>query len=249
MSVIRFEHVTVQYPVYASPTTQFRHSLVSFATGGRIFQDSRKVSYVEALNDISLELKDSDRLAVLGHNGAGKTTFLKTLAGFLPLHSGAMTVDGQVTVLFNLANGLDLEKTGYENIKGMGMLMGMSKANIAAITPEVEQFCELGEFLNLPVRMYSDGMKVRLAFAISTSIEPDILVLDEAIGAGDAHFIKKAEARAHALYDKARLLVIATHSPQMARSLCNKGLLLEKGKIKYFGDIDTALRTYLPEAE
>ncbi|MEJ0009683.1 MAG: ATP-binding cassette domain-containing protein [Alphaproteobacteria bacterium] len=199
---------------------------------------------MQALSNVSFALENGDRLALIGPNGAGKTTLLKTLAGFLPVASGALTVKGEVTVLFNLTNGLDPEKTGYQNIRGMGLLLGMNNAQIAALVPEIEDFCELGEFLDLPVRMYSDGMKIRLAFAVSTSVHPDILVLDEAIGAGDAHFLKKATERAHALYDKARILVMASHSPDIVRNLCNKGLLLEHGEVKYFGDIEQALAIY-----
>lgn len=244
MSSIVFENVSVQYPLYAAATSQIRHTLVNFATGGRIFRESNHVSYVEALRNISFSLNNGDRLALIGHNGAGKTTLLKTLAGFLPIASGTLKVDGDVTVLFNLANGLDYEKTGYQNIRSMGLLLGMSKAQIEAMTPEIEEFCELGDFLNLPVRMYSDGMKVRLAFAVSTSIHPDILVLDEAIGAGDAHFIKKATTRAHALYDKARILIMASHAPDIVRDLCNKAILLEKGEIKMFGPVEDVLSAY-----
>jgi ABC-type polysaccharide/polyol phosphate transport system ATPase subunit len=126
----------------------------------------------------------------------------------------------------------------------MGLILGMSRKTIARITPEVEEFCELGEFLDLPVRMYSDGMKVRLAFAVATSIHPEILILDEAIGAGDAHFIKKATERAHQLYDKARIMVMASHSPDIVRDLCNKALLLEKGEVQMQGGVDEVLAAY-----
>ena len=249
MARIVLDNVSVQYPVYAVRTSQIRHSILNMATGGRIYQDSGRVSFVQALTNISFTLNDGDRLALIGHNGAGKSTLLKTLAGFLPTSSGTMKVDGDVSVLFSMANGLDLEKTGYDNIRSMGLMLGMSRKTIERITPEVEAFCELGEFLDLPVRMYSDGMKVRLAFAVATSIDPEILILDEAIGAGDAHFIKKATERAHELYDKARIMVMATHSAGIVLDLCNKALLLEKGNIRFFGDIKEALDTYAAISE
>lgn len=244
MSQIIFDNVSVQYPVYAAPTSQIRHTLINFATGGKIFRDSNRITYVRALQNISFTLEDGDRLALIGHNGAGKTTLLKTLAGFLPVSNGSLRVHGEITVLFNLANGLDQEKTGYKNIVAMALLLGMSRAQAEQLIPEVEEFCELGEFLNLPVRMYSDGMKLRLAFAVSTAIHPDILVLDEAIGAGDSHFIKKASERARALYDKARIMVIASHAPDIIRDLCNKALLLEKGEIKMIGAVEDVLAAY-----
>ncbi|MFN7185844.1 MAG: ABC transporter ATP-binding protein [Alphaproteobacteria bacterium] len=249
MAKIHLENVCVQYPVYAVRTTQMRHSIINLATGGRIYQDSERVNFVQALTNVSFTLEDGDRLALVGHNGAGKSTLLKTLSGFLPVVSGHMKVTGELSVLFNLSNGLDPEKTGYENILCLGLILGMSRKTIARITPEVVEFCELGEFLDLPVRMYSDGMKVHLAFAVATSIHPEILILDEAIGAGDAHFIKKATERAHQLYNKARIMVMASHSSDIVRDLCNKALLLEKGEVRMLGTVDEVLAVYDPPAE
>ena len=244
MARIHVENLSVQYPVYAVRTSQLRHSLLNLATGGRIFQDAGKVSSVRALSNVSFTLEDGDRLALIGHNGAGKSTLLRTLAGFLPIASGTLQAVGDISVLFNLSNGLDPDKTGFDNILGMAMILGMDRKTIARITPDVVDFCELGEFLDLPVRMYSDGMKVRLAFAIATSIHPEILIMDEAIGAWDAHFIKKASARAHALYDKARIMVMASHDPGIVRDLCNKALLLEKGEVKMQGSVAEILDAY-----
>jgi ABC-type polysaccharide/polyol phosphate transport system ATPase subunit len=249
MAKIHLENVCIQYPVYAVRTTQMRHSIINLATGGRIYQNAGRVNFVQALTNVSFTVEDGDRLALIGHNGAGKSTLLKALSGFLPVASGKMQVKGELSVLFNLSNGLDPEKTGYDNILGMGLILGMSRKTIARITPEVEAFCELGEFLDLPVRMYSDGMKVRLAFAVATSIHPEILILDEAIGAGDAHFIKKATERAHQLYDKARIMVMASHSPDIVRDLCNKALLLEKGEVRMLGKVDEVLAAYDALAE
>ena len=244
MSRILFDNVSVRYPLYAMRHTQIRHTLINFATGGRIFSDVHQVSYVEALKNVSFDLRDGDRLAIIGPNGAGKTTLLKTISGFLPAASGEMQVDGDITVLFSLSNGLDYDKTGYENIISMSLLLGMTAKQAQEMIPEIEEFCELGEFLQLPVRMYSEGMKLRLAFAVSTSIHPEILVLDEAIGAGDAHFLKKAAARAKALYDKARIMVMASHSSGIVRDLCNKALLLRKGEVQMMGSVDEALAVY-----
>lgn len=249
MAEILVENITVQYPLYAVRTTQVRHTLINLATGGRIYEGVNHVSYVEALRNVSFHLRDGDRLALIGHNGAGKSTLLKTLAGLLPVTSGNLHINGDISVLFNLSNGLDLEKTGYENVVGMGLMLGLSRKDIPAISADVEAFCELGQFMHLPVRMYSDGMKVRLAFAVSTAIHPEILILDEAIGAGDAHFIKKATERAHQLYDKARIMVMASHSGDILRELCNKAILLEKGEMRFFGTVDEALAIYAAQEE
>jgi ABC-type polysaccharide/polyol phosphate transport system ATPase subunit len=244
MASIILNDVAVNYPVYALRNTHIRHALLSFATGGRIFSEANRVSYVEALQHINFELKDGDRLGLIGHNGAGKSTLLKTIAGFIPASKGTITVNGSVTVLFNISNGLDVDKTGYENIRSMGLLLGMSEARIKELIPEIEDFCELGEFLYLPVRTYSDGMRLRLSFAVSTAINPEILVMDEAIGAGDAQFMKKAAARARALYQRASIIIMASHSEGVIRDFCNKAILLQRGQIAFMGDVDDAIAAY-----
>jgi ABC-type polysaccharide/polyol phosphate transport system ATPase subunit len=200
-----------------------------------------------AISGVSFRLRDGDRLALIGHNGAGKSTLLRTLAGMLAVSSGTLSITGKISVLFNISNGLDLDKTGRENILGMGLLLGLDRKEIIGIYSDVESFCELGDFMDLPVRTYSDGMKVRLSFAISSSLNPEILILDEAIGAGDARFLKKATERANSLYSRARILVIASHSTAIIRELCNQALVLKQGEMQFLGSVSEALDLYAQE--
>jgi ABC-type polysaccharide/polyol phosphate transport system ATPase subunit len=181
---------------------------------------------------------------LIGHNGAGKSTLLKALAGVYWPDVGSIAIEGRISPLFVSAPGLDLEDSGYENIKTCGMFLGMSAEEIEHKAPEIAEFCELGEYLELPVRTYSAGMITRLCFAIATSIDPDILLLDEGLAAGDARFAARAEDRMHALIQRTRILVLASHSDVLIRTMCNKAALMEKGQILAVGSVDEILREY-----
>jgi ABC-type polysaccharide/polyol phosphate transport system ATPase subunit len=153
-------------------------------------------------------------------------------------------VDGKVSPLLNAAPGLDPEDNGYENIKTCGMFLGMSPDELNRKMPEIAEFSELGEYLDLPIRTYSTGMVTRLCFAIATAIDPDILLLDEGIAAGDARFASRAEGRMRALIERTRILVLASHSEALIRTLCNRGVLLEKGRVIELGPIDRVFEEY-----
>ena len=176
---------------------------------------------VHALKNISFELQDGDRIGLVGRNGAGKSTLLKTIGRFILPDTGILNVQGNVTSLFSINGGMDIERTGYDNAYLMGRLLGMRRADDepAKTVKDIEEFSELGDFLTMPVRSYSDGMKVRLGFSIVTCLNPDILILDEAIGAGDAHFIEKATKRAQELYARANVIVMASHDQDIIRRL------------------------------
>ena len=180
----------------------------------------------------------------MGHNGAGKSTLLRVLAGVYTPNSGTVRVDGKVSPLLNAAPGLDPEDSGYENIKTCGMFLGMSADELDRKLPEIAEFSELGEYLDLPIRTYSTGMVTRLCFAIATAIDPDILLLDEGIAAGDARFASRAESRMRALIERTRILVLASHSETLIRALCNRGVLLEKGRVVELGPIDRVFDEY-----
>jgi ABC-type polysaccharide/polyol phosphate transport system ATPase subunit len=199
---------------------------------------------VRALDNVSFTLRNGDRLGLIGHNGAGKSTLLKVLAGVYTPDSGSLRIDGRVSPLFNSAPGLDADDNGYENIKTCGMFLGMSSEEINRKLPDIVDFCELGEYLELPVRTYSTGMVARLGFAIATAIEPDILLLDEGLGSGDARFAARAEARMQALIQRTRILVLASHSDALIKSMCNRAILLEKGRLIEIGPIDEVIRRY-----
>ena len=196
------------------------------------------------MRDISLALETGDRVGLIGHNGAGKTTLLRLLAHIYKPSRGQYICRGQVTSLFNINLGMDMDDTGMENIYAIGMFLGMTKEEIAAKRDEVIEFSELGDFIHLPLRTYSSGMLTRLSFALATALEPDILLMDEGIGAGDASFADRVEERLSSFYQKIRTLVIASHSNELIKKLCNKALLLEHGKIKAFGEVNEVIAFY-----
>jgi ABC-type polysaccharide/polyol phosphate transport system ATPase subunit len=242
---ISVRNVDVSFPIYEGAKRSLRHTMIAVSTGGRIAPDSRQRIVVEALRDISFEATHGDRLALIGHNGAGKTTLLRTLAGIYEPISGKVTTHGRIAPLFDISLGMDLDATGYENIRIRGLYLGMTEAEIAAQTDEIADFTELGEFLNMPARTYSLGMRTRLAFSVSTSVTPEILLLDEGISTGDARFVEKADARLHAFIERTGILVLASHSMELMKHFCNKAIVLEHGKIRFAGDVDEAIFNYI----
>jgi len=209
--------------------------------GGTTHEDAKKNLVVRALGNISLSLRDGDRLGLIGHNGAGKTTLLRVLAGIYPPSHGKVRIEGRVSTLFNTAPGLDMDDTGYENIYTCGRLLGMSRQELAHKLSDIERFCELGDYLSLPVRTYSAGMMTRLGFAIATAIDPEILILDEGLGAGDARFVERAKQRADAFIQKSNILVLASHSDTMIKEMCNRTILLHHGKVGAEGQPDDVI--------
>jgi ABC-2 type transport system ATP-binding protein/lipopolysaccharide transport system ATP-binding protein len=183
-------------------------------------------------------------VGLVGHNGAGKTTLLRVLAGIYEPTIGKAKISGHAAPLFDVALGMDPESTGYENIVLRGLFLGLSKSEIDARVDEIAEFTELGSFLELPIRTYSAGMRMRLAFAVSTSIEPDILLLDEGIGAGDAAFLEKASRRLKEFTEKAAIIVLASHSEALITQMCDKAVLMEHGKILRVGETEDVLEHY-----
>jgi lipopolysaccharide transport system ATP-binding protein len=200
------------------------------STGGSIGGAGRH-RYVAALDGVSFELKAGDRLGLVGGNGAGKTTLLKVLYGIYEPTGGRLEIDGRVDALFNLNLGFRAEATGRRNIMLRGLINGWSKDEIAARTEEIIAFSELGEFIDMPFRSYSQGMAARLAFSIATTLEPEILLMDEWIGAGDASFQRKAETRMGELAEKAGLIVLASHNERLIKRTCNRVLELRAGRV------------------
>ena len=246
MTSIVVDHVTVDFPIYGASHQSLRHALLS-RTGGLIRREGERRNQrviVRALDDVAFTLNNGDRIGLVGHNGAGKSTLLRVLAGVYTPDSGTVRVEGKISPLLNAAPGLDLEDSGYENIKTCGMFLGMSAEEIEHKAPEIAEFCELGEYLELPVRTYSAGMITRLCFAIATSIDPDILLLDEGLAAGDARFAARAEDRMQALIQRTRILVLASHSDALIKIMCNKAALMEKGHVLAIGPVDDILAQY-----
>ncbi|MEM7566571.1 MAG: ABC transporter ATP-binding protein, partial [Pseudomonadota bacterium] len=245
MSSITLSDVSVAFPIYGASSRSLKNRVVSLGTGGRVGRGTDNRVVIQALDSVSLSIRHGDRVALLGHNGAGKSTLLKVLAGIYEPQGGRVRVEGRVAPVFNLSLGLDPDSTGFENIRLRGLYLGLNRREIEARTEEIAEFTGLGQFLDMPLRTYSAGMQTRLAFAVSTSIDPDILLLDESVGAGDADFAKRAKARIRELIERSGILVFATHSVEMADRFCNKAVLMNHGRLLAFGDIGPVMDQHL----
>lgn len=231
-SYIRAQNVVVEFPIYNASHRSLRKSLMQATTGGRVAADAAKRVTVRALDNVSFEFKPGDRVGFVGHNGAGKTTMLRVLAGVYPPVGGSLDVRGRIVSLIDMSLGMDQEATGYENIFLRGIMMGIKPSEIEVKLDEIAEFSELGEdFLNMPVRTYSTGMMLRLAFAVSTSIHADIVLMDEWLSVGDASFNEKAAARLDSVVEKSSILVLASHAPKLVEKMCNRVLTFEHGRI------------------
>ena len=243
MAHVRLRGVTLDYPIFTSFTHTLRKDLYT-RLGGKVAAHDRTV-YIRALDGLSLDLEASDRMGVVGHNGAGKTTLLRVIAGVYPPQIGEVDVSGRISSFTDMTLGMDLEATGWENIIFRCVFMGLTFAEARRLSPAIAEFSELGEYLDMPVRAYSTGMFLRLAFAISTSVFPEIIIMDEMIGAGDAAFIDKAHRRVGELVQSAQILVLASHSVSILEQFCNKILWLEKGQVRLYGTLQEVLPAYI----
>jgi ABC-2 type transport system ATP-binding protein/lipopolysaccharide transport system ATP-binding protein len=244
MASIQLSNVSVSFPVYDSSSRSLKNHLLTGSTGGSIESTAQQPSVVQALSGITGTVSEGDRIGLVGHNGAGKSTLLRVLAGIYQPCNGWIKVEGHVAPLFDIALGMDPEATGYENIVLRGLFLGLTRKEITEKTPEIVAFTELGEFLELPVRTYSAGMRLRLAFAVSTAIEPEILLLDEGIAAGDASFFRKANERLKGFVSRAAIIVLASHSAELIQSMCNSAVLLERGRVVSAGIPSVVLEEY-----
>ncbi len=245
MASLVLDNVTVEFPIYGAHPT-LRSFLATSRTGGAILrhgQANRRIT-VRALENISLSIQDGDRVGLIGHNGAGKSTLLRVMAGVYEPVGGTLRVDGSVSALFNSSPGLDADDTGYENIVTCGLFLGMTREEIARKTPDIAEFTELGPYLDLPVRTYSTGMILRLGFAIATALDPEILLLDEGLGTGDARFAERAKRRVDRLLERSSIVILASHLDSLIRAMCNKAVLLDGGRVVAFGEVDAMLDLY-----
>jgi lipopolysaccharide transport system ATP-binding protein len=244
MASIVFKHASIEIPIFNASSRSLTNRLIQVATGGELSADSHGRVVVNALNDISFEFEDGEKIALLGHNGAGKTSLLRMLSGVYHPTSGEANIHGEVGSLIDLSLGIDNEATGRENIFIRGALLGLKKTEIDNKIDEIIEFSELGDFINMPVRTYSSGMHLRLAFAVSTIVRPEILLMDEWLSVGDENFKHKAEIRLKSLVASTKILVIATHSRTLAETTCNRAIWLEHGKIKMDGSTRTICDAY-----
>jgi ABC-type polysaccharide/polyol phosphate transport system ATPase subunit len=235
--LISVRHAKLVYPVLSVRAQSLRNSVLNVAVGGRLLQDGRDVIHVRALDDISFDVGDGERLGIMGHNGSGKTTLLKVLAGVYEPTSGSVQVRGEISSMLDIGLGLDPEVTGLENIFTMGRMRGFSEKQVRAKIPEILEFTDLGGYIHLPMKTYSAGMGMRLVFGVATSFSPDILLLDEWLGAGDAAFFEKARERMNNLLDKSRCMVLASHSFELIKSVCTTLMVLEAGQVRYYGEV------------
>ncbi|WP_411819442.1 ABC transporter ATP-binding protein [Hyphococcus formosus] len=240
MASIELKNVGVHYLIPQAKSAGLVGAVRSLAMGGVIGKQHGRVG-VTALDDISLSLANGDRLGLIGHNGAGKSTLLRVLAGILPPTSGRIRVEGRISALMSIQLGLDSYSTGYENIRSRARFMGLTEDEIDAKFDDIASFSELGDYLDLPIRSYSAGMRLRLAFSIATAFSPEILILDEWLSAGDDYFQKKARTRLTGLIDKTGIFAFASHNDGLMERMCNKGLVLHQGKPAFFGEIKEAL--------
>jgi ABC-type polysaccharide/polyol phosphate transport system ATPase subunit len=236
-SIVKVTSVELAYPIYSVKAQSLRNALFNVAVGGRLLKDGRDVVHVKALDKISFELSEGNRLGIIGHNGAGKTTLLKVLAGVYEPSRGNVEVRGRISSMVNIGLGVDTHITGLDNIINMARRRGYTTRQILDRVPEILEFSELGPYIDLPFKTYSAGMQARLIFAVATCFEPDILLLDEWIGAGDAAFLEKAQQRMKEILTKSRVMVLASHNVSLIKNTCDKLLVLEGGTQTYFGDI------------
>jgi ABC-type polysaccharide/polyol phosphate transport system ATPase subunit len=237
---ISLNNVGVRFDVAAASDGQtLKGFLASFRRRGE-----RVANYVNALNGVTLDIRAGERVGLIGHNGAGKSTILKVMAGIYPPTSGHANTVGHVCPLFEFATGFEYNRSGWENIRVRAMLLGMSPAEIEDKLPEIAAFSELGEFLNYPVRTYSSGMFIRLAFAVSTAVNPEILLLDEVMGAGDLSFTEKANKRMREFMDQGKILVFSSHSLDLLSDYCTRTLWLDHGTLKADGPTAEVVASY-----
>ena len=242
MVSIDIEGAAVDFPIFDAKTRSLKKAVLGRA-GGRIGTNS-KVPIIEALHDISVSLRQGDRVALVGHNGAGKSTLLRLMAGIYEPTRGKARVLGKVAPVFDLAVGMDPEISGLDNILIRGLFLGMTRKQMEARVDDIAAFTELGDYLSMPLRTYSTGMRVRLALGVVTSIDPEILLLDEGIGAVDAEFLAKARIRLNELVERSGILVFASHSDEFLAELCDTGIWMEQGRVKEHGPLKDVVRAY-----
>lgn len=240
---VRVDHVGVRFNLSSQKVDNLKEYFIKFV--------KKEILYKEfwALKDISFQLEKGDRLGILGLNGAGKSTLLKVLAGVLKPTEGRYKIKGKVVPLLELGAGFEKEYTGAENIYLYGTVLGYPKEFIREKYNEIVEFSELGDFINVPIKNYSSGMKSRLGFSIATIVEPEVLILDEVLAVGDAKFRKKCEKKIQDMFDKGITVLFVSHSLPQVQRICNKAILLEHGRIIEKGDIDKVSEVYLEKTK
>lgn len=242
MVSIEVRNAYVDFPIFDAKTRSLKNRVLG-KVGGRIGTES-KVPIIQALHDISLTLGDGDRIGLVGHNGAGKSTLLRLLSGIYEPTRGSTAISGKVAPVFDLGIGMDQEISGYENIMIRGLYLGMTRKQMEKRVDDIAEFTELGNYLSMPLRTYSTGMRVRLALGVVTSIDPEILLLDEGIGAVDSAFMDKARDRLVELVNRSGMLVFASHQDDLLMELCTSAMWLDEGHVREQGSLRDVLTAY-----
>ncbi|MFC9251666.1 ABC transporter ATP-binding protein [Amycolatopsis thailandensis] len=242
MVSIDVHNAYVDFPIFDAKTRSMKKKVLG-KVGGKIGTES-KVPIIEALHDVSLQLREGDRVGLVGHNGAGKSTLLRLLSGIYEPTRGSARISGKIAPVFDLGIGMDPEISGMENIIIRGLFLGMTAKQMESRVDDIAEFTELGDYLQMPLRTYSTGMRVRLALGVVTSIDPEILILDEGIGAVDAAFLNKAKDRLKDLVKRSGILVFASHSDEFLFELCDSAIWMDEGHVKQRGSLRDVLTGY-----
>lgn len=242
MTHIALKNVTADFPIYTSTSRSWKKSVLDFSTGGRVIGNEQKYLIVRALENIDFRIEDGERVGLIGHNGAGKSTMLRVLNGVYAPTSGELEIVGTRRSLIDINLGIDSESTGRQNIILRSAMMGVSGKDARDAMESIIEFSGLGDYIDMPLRTYSSGMQLRLAFAVSTHFVAEILLMDEWLSVGDQEFAAKSEARLREFVDKSKILVIASHSPEFLRAICTRVIWLDHGKVRMDGAPDDVLK-------
>jgi ABC-type polysaccharide/polyol phosphate transport system ATPase subunit len=244
MAFLRLHNLSVDFPMYQGGARSLKKSILANTTRGNLARDALNRINVRALDDLNFNIEQGERVALLGLNGAGKTTLLKVFAGIYHPSRGRLLRSGQVSALLDIRVGMNGDLTGYENVILRGMYMGIHPREMRKRVDEIAEFTELGDYMDMPVRTYSSGMSVRLAFATATCNAPEILLLDEWLSVGGARFIAKAKKRMDEFVRRSSVLVLASQSLDLLAEWCTRGVWLEVGHVKMTGPVDDVVAAY-----
>lgn len=242
--MISLDKASVEFGLSSGRDNSFRRTLVQAATGGKLFKNDRGQVTVQALEDISLQVEPGERIGLIGHNGSGKSTLLRVVSRVYTPTSGRAVMTGSIGTLIDISLGMNPEATGRKNIYLRGAMLGLTKKTVDQAFDEIVEFSGLGDFIEMPLRTYSTGMQLRLSFAVSTIVIPDILVMDEWLSVGDDSFKAQAEARLRDLVAGSKILVIASHSRDLLERTCTRGIVLRHGRIVQDGPISEVTESY-----
>lgn len=245
MSSIVVNNLSVKFRIYHDRSPSLKDYISSF------FKYKQKAGFSDffAVKNVSFEIKQGERVGIVGHNGAGKSTLLKALCRIYEPSLGDLLIKGRIAPLLEIGAGFHPEFTGRENIYLNGAILGYNKQQLKMLEPEIIAFAELEEFIDTPVKYYSTGMYLRLAFSLATAVQPEILILDEMFAGGDAGFVQKATKRMEKVVDQAKIMVLVSHNTQLLRSFCNRVIWLDHGEIKQDGECNAVIDQYIQEAE